>query len=139
MSLPAVRRFVGVDLGMTSAPDETTVLRFRHLLEKHELGDMMLEAVNMHLEARRASASRPARSWTRPSSMRLLRPKTARSERDPRCARPSKGKQWYFGLKAHIGVDSKEGTVHTLVTTSANVADMHAMLPDLLHGQERKV
>ncbi len=75
---PAVRRFVGVDLGMASAPDETTVLRFHHLLEKHDLGGLMLEAVNVHLEAR-ASGYRRARSWMRPSSTRLLQPKTARA------------------------------------------------------------
>jgi len=96
---PAVRKFVGVDLGMAAAPDETTILRIIHA----------------------------------PSST-----KNSTGERDPEMRQTRKGKQWYFGLKAHIGVDAKEGTVHTLVTTSANVADA-TVLPDLLHGEERKV
>jgi IS5 family transposase len=79
----AVRRFVGVDLGIASAPDETTVLRFRHLLEKHDLGGMMLDAVNIHLEAK----SIKARSSMRPLSMRLPRPRTRRRNATPRCAR----------------------------------------------------
>ncbi len=133
----AVRRFVGVDLGVASAPDETTILRFRHLLEKHELGGLMLDAVNVHLEARgikiQTGTIVDATIIHAPSST-----KNASGERDPEMRQTRKGKQWYFGLKAHIGVDAKEGTVHTLVTTSANVADS-TVLPDLLHGGERKV
>lgn len=133
----AVRRFVGVDLGIASAPDETTVLRFRHLLEKHDLGGSMLEAVNVHLEAKgiriQTGTIVDATILHAPSST-----KNSTGERDPEMRQTCKGKQWYFGLKAHIGVDAKEGTVHTLVTTSANVADS-TVLPDLLHGEERKV
>lgn len=134
---PAVRRFVGVDLGVACAPDETTVLRFRHLLEKHDLGGLMLDAVNVHLEARgikiQTGTIVDATIIHAPSST-----KNASGERDPEMRQTRKGKQWYFGLKAHIGVDAKQGTVHTLVTTSANVADS-TVLPDLLHGEERKV
>ena len=134
---PAVRRFVGVDLGVASAPDETTVLRFRHMLEKHDLGGLMLDAVNEHLEARgikiQTGTIVDATIIHAPSST-----KNASGERDPEMRQTRKGKQWYFGLKAHIGVDAKQGTVHTLVTTSANVADS-TVLPDLLHGEERKV
>ena len=133
----AVRRFVGVDLGMAAAPDETTILRFRHLLEKHDLGGMMLNAVNIHLEARgikiQTGTVVDATIIHAPSST-----KNASGKRDPEMHQTRKGNQWYFGLKAHIGVDAKEGHVHSLATSAANVADMH-MLPDLLHGEERKV
>ena len=133
----AVRRFVGVDLGIAPAPDETTVLRFRHLLEQHDLGGLMLDAVNVHLEAKgikiQTGTIVDATIIHAPSST-----KNASGERDPEMHQTRKGNQWYFGLKAHIGVDAKEGTVHTLVTMSANVADS-TVLPDLLHGEERKV
>lgn len=134
---PALRRFVGVDLGVAPAPDETTVCRFRHLLEKHDLGGLMLEAVNVHLEAKGLRIATgtivDATILHAPSST-----KNATGQRDPEMHQTRKGSQWYFGLKAHIGVDSKEGTVHSVCTTAASVADKH-MLPHLLHGQERKV
>src|SRR5271154_3232987 len=134
---PAVRRFVGVDLGVASAPDETTVLRFRHMLEKHDLGGMMLDAVNVHLEAKgikiQTGTIVDATIIHAPSST-----KNSTGERDPAMHQTRKGKQWYFGAKAHIGVDSKETVVHTVITSAASVADKH-MLPDLLHGEERKV
>jgi transposase, IS5 family len=133
----ALRRFVGVDLGVAPAPDETTVLRFRHLLEKHGLGGLMLDAVNVHLEAKGIRIATgtivDATIIHAPSST-----KNSSGERDPEMHQTKKGNQWYFGLKAHIGVDSKEGTVHTVITTAASVADCH-MLPGLLHGEERKV
>ena len=134
---PVLQRFVGVDLGAAPAPDETTICRFRHLLEKHELCGLMLDAVNLHLEAkgiRIATATIvDATIIHAPSST-----KNATGERDPEMHQTKKGNQWYFGLKAHIGVDAKQGTVHTVVTTAANVADS-TVLPDLLHGEERKV
>ncbi len=133
----ALRRFVGVDLGVAPAPDETTVCRFRHLLEKHDLGGLMLDAVNLHLEAKGIRIATgtivDATIIHAPSST-----KNASGERDPEMHQTRKGQQWYFGLKAHIGVDSKQGTVHSVCTTAASVADKH-MLPDLLHGEERKV
>ncbi len=133
----AVRRFVGVDLGAAPAPDETTILRFRHLLEKHKLGELMLDAVNVHLEAKgikiQTGTIVDATIIHAPSST-----KNEKKERDPAMHQTKKGKQWYFGLKAHIGVDAKHGHVHSLATTAANVSDVH-MLPDLLHGEERKV
>jgi IS5 family transposase len=136
-----LQRFVGVDLGSAPAPDETTVCRFRHLLEKHDLCGMMLDAVNIHLEAKGikiATGTIPVENWDAtiihaPSSTR-----NTSGERDPEMHQTKKGNQWYFGLKAHIGVDAKEGTVHSVVTTAANVADSR-VLPDLLHGEERKV
>ena len=132
-----VRRFVGVDLGMAPAPDETTVLRFRHLLEQHDLGGRMLDAVNVHLEARgikiQTGTIVDATIIHAPSST-----KNEKKERDPEMHQTRKGNQWYFGLKAHIGVDAAQGHVHSVATTAASVADSH-MLPGLLHGQERKV
>jgi len=134
---PVLRRFVGVDLGVAAPPDETTVCRFRHLLEKHDLGGQMLEAVNLHLETNGIRIARgtivDATIVHAPSST-----KNRSGERDPAMHQTKKGKQWYFGLKAHIGVDSKQGVVHSVCTSAANVADMH-MLPDLLHGEETKV
>ena len=134
---PVVRRFIGVDLGIAAAPDETTVLRFRHLLEQHDLGGLILEAVNVHLEARGIKIQ----TGTIVDATIIHAPSSTKNEagkRDPEMHQTKKGNQWYFGLKAHIGVDAKEGHVHSLVTSAANVADMH-MLPDLLHGEERKV
>jgi len=133
----ALRRFTGVDLGATPAPDETTICRFRHLLEKHHLGEQMLETVNLHLAGKGIQIATgtivDATIIHAPSST-----KNAKKERDPEMHQTRKGNQGYFGLKAHIGVDSKQGVVHSVCTTAASVADMH-MLPDLLHGQERKV
>ncbi len=134
---PVLQRFVGVDLGAAPAPDETTICRFRHLLEKHDLCGMMLDAVNIHLEAKGIKIATgtivDATIIHAPSST-----KNASGERDPEMHQTKKGDQWYFGLKAHIGVDAKEGTVHSVVTTAANVSDSR-VLPELLHGEERKV
>jgi IS5 family transposase len=132
-----LRRFAGVDLGVAPAPDETTVLRFRHLLEKHGLCGQMLEVVNLHLEAKGIRIA----SGTIVDATIIHAPSSTKNEagkRDPAMHQTKKGKQWYFGLKAHIGVDSKQGTVHSVATAAANVSDVH-MLPDLLHGEERKV
>ena len=133
----ALRRFVGLDLGVAPAPDETTVCRFRHLLEKHDLGGLMLEAVNVHLEAKGLRIATgtivDATILHAPSST-----KNATGQRDPEMHQTRKGKQWYFGLKAHIRVDSKERTVHSVCTTAASVADKH-MLAHLLHGEETRV
>jgi IS5 family transposase len=134
---PVLRRFVGVDLGRAPAPDETTVLRFRHLLEEHQLGEAILYRVNLHLESQGIRITTgtivDATIIAAPSST-----KNKTGERDPEMHQTKKGKQWYFGLKAHIGVDSKETVVHSVCTSAASVADAH-MLPDLLHGGEKKV
>jgi IS5 family transposase len=133
----ALRRFVGVDLGVAPAPDETTLLRFRHLLEKHELGGLMLEAVNVHLEARGIRIQ----TGTIVDASIIHAPTSTQNtsgERDPEMHQTRKGKQCYFGLKTHIGVDAREGHVHSVATSAASVSDIH-MLPELLHGKERKV
>jgi IS5 family transposase len=134
---PALRRFAGVDLGRAAAPDETTILNFRHLLERHDLCGAMLDAVNHYLEDRGIRIGTgtivDATIIHAPSST-----KNATGTRDPEMHQTRKGNQWFFGMKAHIGVDSKEGIVHSVCSTAASVADKH-MLPDLLHGDERKV
>jgi IS5 family transposase len=135
---PVLRRFAGVDLGQAPAPDETTILQFRHLLEKHDPGGAILDTVNRYLDSRGIRIASgtivDATIIHAPSST-----KNAKGERDPEMHQTRKGNQWYFGMKAHIGVDSKAGIVHSVCTTAASVADLH-MLPDLLlHGDERKV
>ena len=134
---PALRRFAGVDLGVAAAPDETTILRFRHLLEQHELCGKMLDTVNLYLDRKVIRISTgtivDATLINAPSST-----KNSTGQRDPAMHQTRKGQQWYFGAKAHIGVDSKEVIVHSVINTVASVADAH-MLPDLLHGEEKKV
>ena len=132
-----LRRFAGVDLGRAPAPDETTILNFRHLLEEHDLCGRMLDTVNHYLESRGIRITTgtivDATIIHAPSST-----KNANKERDSEMHQTRKGRQWYFGAKAHIGVDSKEGIVHSVCTTAASVSDVH-MLPELLHGEEKKV
>ena len=133
----AMRSFAGIDLGREPVPDETTVCKFRHLLEKHELGDQLFKAVNRHLHEQGIKVSTgtivDATILNAPSST-----KNKTGERDPEMHQTSKGKQWYFGMKAHIGVDSKEKIIHTVKASAANVADSLA-LPHLLHGKETRV
>jgi IS5 family transposase len=133
----ALRRFVGIDLGLAAAPDETTILNFRHLLEQHDLCGQMLDTVNLYLAGRGIRITTgtivDATILHAPSST-----KNEKKERDPEMHQTRKGNQWYFGMKAHIGVDSKEGIVHSVCTTAASVSDVH-MLPELLHGDEKKV
>jgi transposase, IS5 family len=134
---PVLRRFAGVDLGRAAAPDETTVLRFRRLLEQHELCGKILDTVNHHLAGKGLRISTgtivDATIIAAPSST-----KNNTGERDPEMHQTRKGNQWHFGAKAHIGVDSKEVIVHSVCTSAASVSDVH-MLPDLLHGGEKKV
>lgn len=132
-----MRQFVGIDLGCEPVPDETTVCKFRHLLEEHRLGERMLGAVNLHLQAQGVRITTgtivDATIIQAPSST-----KNREQQRDPEMHPTRKGKQWYFGMKAHVGVDSKHKLIHTAVATAANVADA-AVLPDLLHGEETRV
>ena len=134
---PALRRFAGVDLGRSAAPDETTILRFRHLLEEHDLCGQMLDTVNLYLEHQGIRIGTgtivDATIIHAPSST-----KNSSGERDPEMHQTRKGQQWYFGAKAHIGVDAREGHVHSVCTSAASVSDVH-MLGDLLHGEEKKV
>jgi IS5 family transposase len=132
-----LRRFVGVDLGRAATPDETTICRFRHLPERYELGRAMLDQVNEHLATKGIKIATgtivDATIIHAPSST-----KNRAGERDPAMRQTRKGQQWYFGLKAHIGIDSKTNVAHSVCTSAASVSDCH-MLPHLLHGEERKV
>jgi len=98
--------FVGIDLGNEPVPDETTVCKFRHLLEEHRLGGQMLEAVNLHLQSRGVRITTgtivDATIIHAPTST-----KNREQKRDPEMHQTKKGNQWYFGMKAHVGVDSK--------------------------------
>ena len=134
---PVLRRFAGVDLGRAAALDETTILRFRRLLEQHELCGQILDTVNHYLASKGLRIATgtivDATIIAAPSST-----KNSKKERDPEMHQTRKGNQWFFGAKAHIGVDSKSGVVHSVCTSAASVSDVH-MLPDLLHGDEKKV
>ncbi len=129
----AMRRFARVELGEDTVPDESTILRFRHLLEAHELTAAMFAAVKTLLEDRHllltAGTIVDATIIAAPSST-----KNASKARDPEMKQTRKGKQWYFGMKLHVGTD-RRGLVHSLTTTTAAQADI-TQLPHLLHGQE---
>jgi IS5 family transposase len=134
---PLMREFVGIDLGREAVPDETTVCKFRHLLEQHQLGAAMLARVNEHLRSKGVRIATgtivDATIIHAPSST-----KNQKQERDPEMHQTKKGQQWYFGMKAHVGVDSQTKLIHSAVATAAHVADS-TVLPDLLHGAETKV
>ena len=108
----SVRRFVGLNLTQ-DLPDETTILNFRHLLERHELGKGLLEEINAHLESQglrlREGTIVDASIIEAPSST-----KNQSGERDPEMHQTKKGNQWLFGMKAHIGVDADTGIVHSM-------------------------
>ncbi|PZO50970.1 MAG: IS5 family transposase [Alphaproteobacteria bacterium] len=133
----AMSAFVGIDLGSAPAPDETTICRFRHLLEQHDLGRRLFEEVHVHLEKNGLKVAKgtivDATIIHAPSST-----KNKDQARDPEMHQTKKGNQWYFGMKAHIGVDSKTKIIHSVVATAANVADSQ-VLGDLLHGDETRV
>jgi len=134
---PVMRQFAGIDLGREPVPDETTVCKFRHLLEEHNLGGEMLETVNQYLQSKGIRITTgtivDATLIHAPSST-----KNREEKRDPEMHQTRKGKQWYFGMKAHVGVDSKMKLIHTALVTPANVADC-TVLPELLHGEETRV
>ncbi|MEW5880027.1 MAG: IS5 family transposase [Pseudomonadota bacterium] len=158
----ALRAFVGIDLGREPVPDATSLLRFRHLLEKHRLGEAIFAEVGKVLQARGLKLSGgtivDATLIAAPSST-----KNAECSRDPEMKQTKKGNQWHFvrlrasrsrgtagtagvlrplprpgGMKVHVGADAKTGVVHAAVVTAANVHDKHAV-PDLLHGAETRV
>lgn len=132
-----MRAFAGIDLGREPAPDETTILRFRHLLEAHDLGARMFEEVHVHLEANGLKLA----TGTIVDATIIHAPSSTKNKdqaRDPEMHQTKKGNQWYFGMKAHVGVDSKSKIIHAVAATAANVADS-AVLGDLLHGNETRV
>jgi IS5 family transposase len=129
----SMRRFARVELGEDTVPDESTILRFRHLLERHQLTAQIFDAVKALLEEQRlllkAGTIVDATIIGAPSST-----KNATQTRDPEMKQTRKGNQWYFGMKLHIGTD-RRGLVHSLTTTDAAAADI-TQLPHLLHGEE---
>ena len=133
----AMRRFVGIDLGREPAPDETTVCKFRHLLEAHNLGDQLFALIAEYLEENGLTVNTgtivDASIIDAPSST-----KNKEGKRDPEMHQTRKGNQWHFGMKAHIGVDSRTKLIHSVAATAANVHDSQ-LLGDLLHGEETRV
>ena len=132
--VPMYREFAQFDSWTSRLPDESTVLRFRHRLEKHKLAVQILAVVNEVLQGKglllKAGTVVDATLINAPSST-----KNAKGERDPEMHQTQKGQQWYFGMKAHIGVDADSGLVHTVRGTAANVNDV-TQGNGLLHGQE---
>ena len=132
----SMRRFAGVELGETAVPDESTILRFRHLLQAHQLTRAIFEQVRALLEERKlylkSGTIVDATIIGAPSST-----KNASKERDPEMGSTKKGATWHFGMKVHIGAD-KRGLTHELTGTSASVNDFTEM-PQLLHGQKREI
>lgn len=133
----SMRRFVGIDLGREPVPDETTILNFRHLLERHHLGQPLFDGVNACLASRGLKVAGgtivDATIIAAPSST-----KNAAKARDPEMHQTRKGQQWHFGMKLHIGVDSKTKLIHRMTTTAANMHDAK-VLGELLHGNETRV
>ena len=132
--VPLYREFAKLDDAQARLPDETTILRFRHLLERHDLAKDMLRLVNDLLGAKglmlRTGTAVDATLISAPRST-----KNEQGERDPAMKQAKQGNNWYFGMKAHIGVDSHSGFVHTVVGTAANVNDLN-VAGALLHGEE---
>jgi IS5 family transposase len=134
---PMFREFAGLDMGEDNLPDESTILRFRHLLEKNNLSLQLLATVNATLTAKglllKSGTVVDATLIAAPSST-----KNSSGERDPEMHQTKKGNQWHFGMKAHIGVDADSGLVHTVIGTAANVNDV-TQASALVHGEESDV
>jgi IS5 family transposase len=133
---PLYREFAGLT-GVPRLPDETTILRFRHLLEKHKLAPKVLELINAGLTQQglllKTGTLVDATLIAAPSST-----KNKDGKRDPEMHQTKKGNQWHFGMKAHIGVDAESGLVHSVIGTAANVNDVTQAVA-LLHGDETDV
>ena len=132
----SIRRFVGVELGEDRVPDESTILRFRHLLETHDLTEAIFGEIRSLLEEKRLLL----KTGTIVDATIIHAPSSTKNEsgqRDPEMKQGRKGKTWYFGMKVHTGTD-KRGLTHSLVVTDAGQSDIKQM-PELLHGEEREV
>jgi transposase, IS5 family len=137
IEVPTMRRFAGIDMISDRIPDETTILAFRLLLEKHDLGQQIFEVVKVHLKANGMAM----KQGTIVDATLIAAPcstKNEKKERDPEMHQTCNGKQWYFGMKVHIGVDSERGLLHSVETTAANVHDL-TLSAELLHGEETVV
>jgi len=135
--MPLFREFAGLEAWDERLPDESTILRFRHVLENHKLSALILQTVNDLLTAKglllKSGTVVDATLIAAPSST-----KNGSGERDPEMKQSRKGQQWYFGMKAHIGVDAESGLVHTVRGTGGHVNDV-VEANSLLHGQEKDV
>jgi len=134
--IESMRRFAGLRLS-DRIPDETTILNFRHLLEQHGLGQKLLSGINGHLASKGCSL----REGTIVDASLISAPSSTKNkdrQRDPEMHQTRKGKQWYFGMKLHIGVDADTGLVHSAVGTAANEHDI-VKAADLLHGKEKRI
>jgi IS5 family transposase len=131
----SMRMFAGIDLSVESVPDATTLLNFRHLLERHNLTKRIFQEVATLLSERKLLM----REGTIVDATIIAAPpstKNARKERDPEMHQTKKGNEWHFGMKAHVGVDAASGLVHTVIGTAANVSDIHCA-GQALHGEEK--
>ena len=135
--MESLRRFAGIDLGREPVPDETTICKFRHLMEQRNLGDALFHKVNAFLAENGLAVSRStivdATLIDAPTST-----KNQQKQRDPDMHSTKKGNQLYFGMKAHLGVDSRTKLIHSVAVTAANVHDSQ-VLETLLHGEETRV
>lgn len=132
-----MREFVGIDLGEEPVPDETTVCKFRHLLEEHDLTEKLFLTVNHYL----ALKGMKVNSGTIVDATIISAPSSTKNkdnQRDPEMNQVKKGNEWHFGMKMHIGVDSRSGIIHSVKSTSANVHDSQ-VIEELLHGEETRV
>jgi len=132
----AMRRFAAIDPGADVVPDESTILRFRHVLEEHQLTERMFQEVRQLLEERKLLL----KSGTIVDATIIAAPpstKNATQSRDPEMNQVRKGNQWHFGMKVHVGTD-RQGLVHSLVTGPASQSDI-TRLDELLHGQEGEI
>jgi IS5 family transposase len=130
------REFCGFDLGRERIPDATTLLKFRHLLEEHDFGKEMFARVGALLQANGVKVS----GGTMVDATLIAAPPSTKNEekaRDPEMHQTKKGNQWHFGMKLHIGADSKTGLIHSASVTAANVHDSHEV-ENLLHGNETR-
>ncbi|HJX69375.1 MAG TPA: IS5 family transposase [Dehalococcoidia bacterium] len=135
--IESIRRFAGIDLGVDVIPDETTILHFRHLLEKHQLTQKIFEKAQQYLTEKglllREGTIVDATIISAPSST-----KNQDKTRDKEMKQTKKGNQWYFGMKAHVGTDTRKGLAHSVVVTDASVHDSQVM-DELIHGEEQAV
>jgi len=133
----SMREFVGIDLSREAVPDATTLLKFRRLLEQHQLTAALFEGINAHL----AERGLLLREGTMVDATIIAAPPSTKNEekaRDPEMHQTKKGNEWHFGMKAHIGADANSGLVHSLHATAANESDV-AHTHEVLHGHEAKV
>jgi IS5 family transposase len=135
--VPLLRHFAGLDAGVDTLPDETTILNFRHLLERHGLSRHLFAEVNGLL----TEQGLLLREGTTVDATLIAAPPSTKNrdgKRDPEMTQTKKGNQWHFGMKAHIGVDDQSGLVHTVIGTTAKDSDL-SQFSALLHGAEERV